>query len=376
MRWFWLLLLLCAICPAACAEETVGFALTTCSTGSVSVMADSSTLGEPLAECDSGVWVATIAREGDWYQVETEDGKAGYIQAEYLNKISITYHLYGIVQNDSEREFLNLRAQPSYQANVLGTYYNGVPCIILSRENDGWYHVMVDGVEGYFREEYIREMTLPYGERVATIHSKSRYGVNMRTGPGFMYPASRLCIENSYVTVIQKGTDWWMISDAGAVGFIRSQALYDGILNPVFQDQSVTGATAIVNNPKATQVLNMREKPTRFSTVLGQFSNGTRFTLLQQGTQWCRVSDNDGHTGWCMTQFLTLQGAPDVPTKKVIHEEKTYVNLRAAPSSVAGAILTQVPHGAEVTVLIPDLEEWTMVDYEGMTGYMYSTFLK
>jgi uncharacterized protein YgiM (DUF1202 family) len=167
-----------------------------------------------------------------------------------------------------------------------------------------------------------------------------------------------------------------MVSDEGNVGFIRSDLLIEGIVNPVFQDESVTGATAIVNNPKATQVLNMREKPTRFSNSLAQYSNGTVFTLLQQGMEWCRVSDNHGNTGWCMTQYLTLKGASSVPTKTVEHPDQTFVNLRVGPSTVAGAVIDQVPHGSVVTVLIPDLDGWTYVEYEGQAGYMLSVFLK
>lgn len=370
-----LILLLLCICPASFADETGAFALTSGPEGAVLREAAGSN-GNEIASYAPGVWVRLLSEEGDWVQVQTQESAVGFMEKTNIETVYVSYELYGFVQNPNDNEFLNLRESPSLQAKILGTYYNGVPCLILSHSSEGWYHVRVDGTEGYFREEYIQEKLAPYGEKTATVNSSGQRGTNMRSGPGYQYPATRLCAENSYLTVIRQGVDWWMVSDAGNVGFVRSGSLLEGIVNPVFQDEAVTGAIAIVNNPKATQVLNMREKPTRFSESLAQYSNGAVFTLLQQGTEWSRVSDNHGTTGWCMTEFLVLKGAASVPTKRVEHPEGTFVNLRVGPSTVAGAVIAQVPHGSEVTVLIPDSDGWTVVEYEGQSGYMLSTFLK
>ena len=43
---------------------------------------------------------------------------------------------------------------------------------------------------------------------------------------------------------------------------------------------------------------------------------------------------------------------------------------------MASAIIEQVPHGSTVVVVIPDVDGWTMVEYEGRTGYMSSAFLR
>ena len=378
-RWedlqFILILLLLCLCPASMAEETGQYALTASGIEETVLMEQADLSGRRLAVYTPETWVHVLSTQDDWAYVQMQDGIRGYILRSSLENVNVTYRLYGIVRNPREREFLNLREEPDLNAGILGTYYNGVPCLILSHDQDGWYRVRIHGTEGYFREEFIEEKTLPYGDEIATVTPRNRNGVNMRSGPGYIYPATRLCAENSYLTVIRKGNDWWMVSDMGNLGFIHSSLLLDGVLNPVFQDEEVTGATAVVTNPKATQVLNMREKPTRFSESLAQFSNGTVFTLLQQGTQWCRVSDGKGKTGWCMTEYLTLHGAADTPTKKVIHPDESYVNLRAGPSTIASAIIDQVPHGSTVTVVIPDVEGWTMVEYEGLTGYMSTSFL-
>lgn len=373
-----LILLLLCLCPASMAEGNGNgqFALTVDGGEEAVLMEEAEVSGRQIAVYAPGTWVCVLSTQDEWAYVQSQDGAVGFMEKSALENVHISYRLYGVVHNPSDREFLNLREEPSREAAILGTYYNGVPCLILSHDQDGWCRVRVHGTEGYFREEFIEEKTLPFGEEIATVTPRNRNGVNMRSGPGYIFPASRLCPENSYLTVIEKGNDWWMVSDNGNIGFIHSSLLQEGVVNPVFQDEEVTGATAIVSNPRATQVLNMREKPTRFSESIAQYSNGTVFTLLQQGTQWCRVSDGVGKTGWCMTEYLTLKGAAELPTKKVTHPEESYVNLRVGPSTMASAIIEQVPHGSTVLVVIPDVDGWTMVEYEGRTGYMSSAFLR
>ena len=323
-------------------------------------------------------WVQVLETAGSYVRVKVPGGKTGFLPEQQVRSVSAVQGSMGRVANPSLREFLNLRQEPSYEAEVLGIYYNGTPCAVLGQSGNGWYHVMVDGTEGYFREEYVTVSTEPYGEEIVTVHAPGQNGVNMREGPGYVYPATRTCEAGAFLTLLSRGKDWWMVSDAGRTGFVRSSFLYDGVLNPLFQDDAVLGAYAVVNNPKATQVLNLRALPTRNSSSLKQFSNGTRLMLMQQGTEWCRVSDGEGNTGYCMTEFLQIMQGQEVPYKTVRHPDETYVNLRSLPSMTGSLVLCEVAHGEKVSVMIPDVDGWTKVYYEplGMSGYMASMFLE
>lgn len=61
-----------------------------------------------------------------------------------------------LVTNSNGGAFLNFRAQPSYSAQVLGIFYNGVPLHVLSASN-GWYCVQINGQTGYVRGEYVAD---------------------------------------------------------------------------------------------------------------------------------------------------------------------------------------------------------------------------
>lgn len=328
-----------------------------------------------------GSWMVISGESGNWYYVTAPDGKTGYMSKNYVAVEEPQYATVGVVSNPKSTSYLNLRKAPSYSAQVKGTYYNGVPCTLLS-QSGGWYSVRVDGVEGYFRQEYITQQYWPYSDEVATIVTPNNTGLNLRTGPGTSYPSLAQYRGGSYVMVLQKGKDWWKVSVQGQVGYMSTDFLKDGVVAPGKNAStgstttSTSSAYAVVTNPRATQVLNLRESASTSSRVLGQFANGTRVTVLTQGTQWCKVRTGADVVGYMQTRYLTLYNLPGTPVMTVNHPQRTFVNLRSAPDITSGAVLRRVPHGAEVTVVAPGNDGWIKAEYDGVTGYIVSYFLK
>lgn len=332
-----------------------------------------------LGQYNAGDWMTISGSSGNWYYVSTPDGKTGYVSKNYVQVEEPSWRTIGVVANQKETAYLNLRAAPSYGATVVDYYYNGVPCVLLSQSN-GWYHVRVDGVDGYFREEYIATATWAASEQVATIVTPNNTGLNLRVGPGTDYDSVGLYNGGQYVLVLQEGNDWWKVSIDGKVGFMMADFLEKGIRKPYATTTTTTTATegvgvAVVANPKTTQVLNLRQQANTTSKVLGQYRNGVRLTVLAYGTEWCHVQDSSGKTGYMMTQYLTFDSLTASATATVNHPQKTYVNLRSAPSVTTGAVLTTIPHGAAVTVMAPSSNGWVKVAYGGYNGYVVASFL-
>ena len=354
------------------AEEKAGYAVVR-ETGAILMQA---TADQEIAHLSPGLWVEILESFDETCLVHTQENGIGYIRTTELHEPDISLHTVGVVTNPDEKEYLNLRAEPSLNAEVLNIYYNGVPCIVDGKQDEEWYQVNVGGNRGYFKAEFLTLHLWPCSTHVVTVHTQSQTGVNLRSGPGYEYPALKMCDAEAYLMVLQTGNEWWMVADGDQVGFIRSAFLYDGILNPFFQDENITGAIAIVSNPDDTQVLNMRAMPTKASESLRQYVNGTRFILLAQGTEWCRVTDGEGNVGFCMTDFLRIVNGQDIPMKRVVHPDGSYVNLRSAPSVVGSRILCEVSDGEMVEIVVPDVNGWAIIRYGNLTGYMSSLFLE
>lgn len=366
------------IAGAAHADGLLGYGVTYRS-DKVNLRRQPTQYSDLLGSYARGSWMTINGENGNWYYVTAPDGKTGYMSKNYVEITTDDYATVGLVTNSKPTAFLNLRERPSYSAKVLGIYYNGVPFMPLSYSN-GWYKVRVNDREGYFREEFVTQRYMAFSEEVATVVTPNKSGVNLRTGPGMGYPSIKRYPGGTYVMVLQKGLDWWRISVDGCVGYMSTSFLQEGVLDPASSvgdggQDAVANGYAVVTNLRQSQLLNLRESPTTTSRVLGQYANGTRVTVLFQGLQWCKVMSASNVVGYMMTDYLTLYKLPDVPRMKVNHPQKTFVNLRAAPSMTASRVLARVPHGASVIVLSPE-DGWIKVRYNGQTGYMVSYFLQ
>ena len=107
-----------SLCVAALAEE-YGVVV---NTDSLNLRSQGSSSSAWLGQYNRGTWVQIIGSQNNFYRVVTPDGKSGYMSKNY---ISITGGGYmtsrvALVTNQNGGAFLNFRAQPSYNAQVLG----------------------------------------------------------------------------------------------------------------------------------------------------------------------------------------------------------------------------------------------------------------
>lgn len=353
-------------------------------TDTLNLRAQGSSNSQWLGSYSRNTWMEIIGSQNNFYRVRTPDGKTGYMSKNYIDVSpdANDYVWMAVVTNQNGGAFLNFRAQPGYNAPVLGIFYNGVPLQVLSA-NNGWYCVEINGQVGYVRGEFIAD----WGYRnagssvVATIKTPNNTAINLRSGPGMNYPTLRQFPGDRYVSVLAKGRGWWCVSIDGYVGFMSSDFLTEGLCAARDIAAQGGGGTsgsgyAVVSNPRNTQALNLRMFASTGSQVLDKLYNGTRLWVDAQGTEWCAVTDQStGLSGYVMTRYITLKNLPQRPTKRVYHPSGTYVNLRSAANMSVNNVRTRVPSGQTVTVLIPG-PDWCKVQYNGITGYMLSYFLQ
>ena len=97
-----------------------------------------------LGAYNKGTWMTVRGYSNGFYQVETPDGRYGWMRQDYL---LVSADATGTIGYVSHAGYLNLRREASTSAKVLGKYDDGTPCVILDRAGD-WYYVSVGGQTG------------------------------------------------------------------------------------------------------------------------------------------------------------------------------------------------------------------------------------
>ena len=120
-------------------------------------------------------------------------------------------------------------------------------------------------------------------------------------------------------------------------------------------------------------MLRLREAPDFNAAVLGRYDTGTLVTAGEKTGDWYAVTLPDGLMGYMHAAYLVppkTQG----DTLRVVSDNGGAVNLRAA-ASLHADVMTAVPAGTQVTVLLRG-DTWSCITCPGgQTGYMMTRFL-
>lgn len=116
--------------------------------------------------------------------------------------------------------------------------------------------------------------------------------------------------------------------------------------------------------------LNLRETASLEARVLGQYWTGTWVEILEEGSEWCKVSVA-GKTGYMMKKYLSTGNTQN--TLYVRTNTGIGLNLRKGPG-MDQPIITSYPIGTAVTVLKKGAN-WHKVQVGDQVGYMSSRYL-
>ena len=266
---------------------------------------------------------------------------------------------------------LNLRETPSLTAKVLGQFPTGTLVEIIEM-GDEWHQVEVNGKEGFMMARFLNTGAT---EQTATVRTNTGIGLNLREEPGTDGAIITSVKNGATVTVLQKGADWCRVSVGSEEGFMSTKFLRFGSQS---SSSSTTGKKAVVNNPRETQVLNLRQSASLDAKVIDYYRNGVEVTILKAGSTWHKVQVEDGKIGYMMAKFLKVTGETGTlqpfQAKVINVNGGSYVNFRKAASLSAG-VIDRVDVGASVTV-IEHGTDWCKVVVDGVEGYMSTWFLK
>lgn len=263
---------------------------------------------------------------------------------------------------------LNLRAEASTSSGILGKYGWGTEVTVLGSHGD-WSYVEVGGQNGYMYTAYLGEEGAANAVRYVKTNTR---GLNLRNTPNGdilgSYP------RGTKVTVLSTDGNWSKVSVNGQTGYMFSQWLSSGKPTSSVSSGTSMSGSAVVNNPRDTQVLFLRSEPSTSGKSLGYYRNGTTVKLIEKLNGWYKVSV-DGKTGYMMAKFLTVNTNVATDSAVVFNPNgNSYVNFRKS-ASLSSSVLRTVPVGTTIKVLEKGVD-WTKTEIDGVTGYISTWFLK
>lgn len=270
---------------------------------------------------------------------------------------------------------LNLRESASLVSRVLAQYPTGT-LVEINEAGDEWCKVTVNGKTGYMMTKYLSRTNQSLS---ATVRTNTGIGLNLRESPSLSGKIITSVKNGSTVTVLQRGASWSRVKSGNTEAFAATQYLSFGASSPSTPStKPQSGKVAVVNNPGANQVLNLRAEASLNARVLGYYHNGVKVTILSAGTTWHQVQVEDGKIGYMMAKYLkeTSDTATVQPYEATLFNANggKIVNFRSGPS-LSAKIIKTLPVGTKVKV-VEYGRDWCKVEVDGTSGYISTWFMK
>ena len=133
--------------------------------------------------------------------------------------------------------------------------------------------------------------------------------------------------------------------------------------------------TAVVNNSKADDTLNLREGPSEAYTVLGKYPNGTTMEVLGTEGEWSHVRLGDGAEGYMFSGYLSfMEGLQRQEITWARRKQYGHEDIVGQPVYVYSHPMEDAPRRLMEQDVSMRIEEafgiWYKVAYENEPGYV------
>lgn len=361
-----------------------------------------------IGSVGNGAIVKVLSNDGTWCMIRFGE-LCGYVPTSSISisgtpaqneePVSQILGFATVTAND----FVNLRSDASMNSSVLGTAPTGAVLTVFSK-NGSWARVQYNALTAYANINYISGISQSYpsgsaissGSALAKIVSDEGV-VSMRQSPSTHAQTIAQLPVNTLVTILSDDGSWCEVRYQDVTGYVVADSIVYTNEVPETDSQpenqpettppetdaeepdeedSPSALTAIVTTEYGS--LNMRAEARAGSRILTTIPRGERIQVLAYGEEWSNVLYNS-YYGYVMTSFLTFESDMPSPPQAEGDIQATVVtpggilNLRSEPRS-GSMILDRIEPYETVTVHHRGTE-WCHVTYQGITGYVMTTFL-
>jgi len=280
--------------------------------------------------------------------------------------IGLAMFVFGAIQVSASNaevavDVLNVRAGAGTRYEVIGRLTRGDVIDVVSYEN-GWIQVK-----------------LPQIRLVGTINT---YNVNIRAGASTNTEILGRAQEGDVFHIYGVSGDFYRVAHNGGTAYIHGDFIDNAEIientRPGFvaaEFVSMRNFTGTVN----TNNVNIRERATTSSDVVGRAQNGTSVTVYGVSGEFYRIRHN-GLKAYIHSDFVNVTGVAAAVLSNPVANRYTHatvsvaagLNLRQAPST-SSAVLAGLSNNTAVR-LIESGPQWHRVEHNGKIGYISAEF--
>ena len=266
--------------------------------GHLNLRQQASLTAKVLGQFPTGTLVEIVKPGTEWHQVQV-NGQEGFMLARYLN--TGEKEIAATVRTNTGIG-LNLREEPRMSGAIITSFKPGAK-VTVTQKGSVWSRVKAGGHEGFMATKYLTfesSSTGTTGGKIAVVSNpKSTQVLNLRQTASLDAKVLDYYRNGVKVTILKAGETWHKVQvEDGKIGYMMAR-----YLKVTGETGSAASYTATTFNVNGGSYVNFRKQGSLKAEVISRIPVGTKVTVLEHGTDWCRV-EIDGVQGFMSTWFL------------------------------------------------------------------------
>ncbi|WP_202080178.1 SH3 domain-containing protein [Caldalkalibacillus salinus] len=249
-----------------------------------------------------------VQEQGEWVQIKLNDDDTGWVAKWLVHRHQAEADQATTVKRTAtiKATTLNVRAQPSTSANIIGTLNQGSEIEVLGA-NDGWYKIIYQNQEAWVAGDYVAEESENDQASSASGRDSTRVEVetsilNVRSNGSLEAAIIDQLSQGTIVEVIDEQNEWYHVQYDEHKGWIAKW------LTSQVSDQ-------VSNQPKVTILnhgTNLREGPSTDHKVVGRANQGDEFAVLETKGDWFQILLSDGSKAYVAGWIVSAKGIDNI----------------------------------------------------------------
>jgi len=274
--------------------------------------------------------LTVLKEKGDWIQVQTVNGKKGWIAGWLTAKKNST------ITTNQTAEILNnglrVRSGAGTTNKVLGTVQKGETYKVLQSKN-GWIQIDSPFGKGWISKDYatiIDSSTSSSGNGKGKNVTPTIIGtgkvtasvLNVRESASTNATIVGKLNKGATVSIISQSASWTNILFNGSSAWVSSQ----------YVDKSSNSSTEVNTTSKVkitASVLKVRSSNSLNASEVGKVTKNQTFSVLEEKNDWVKIEYTNGKTGWIAawyTEKVANSSNPQETTGSSSKQEVTILN--------------------------------------------------
>lgn len=320
-----------------------------------------------MMQVQKGKTFSIIKEEGDWYQIQLDGGKKGWVANWLVAKTSSSVKSSGIVTANN----LRVRSGPGTENKVLGSINQGDTVEILS-EDGSWVKVNTAFGKGWVSKDYIR---MKEGQAsTQKSGSISANSLNVRATPSLTSKVVGKLVKGAKVSIISEKNGWMEIAFNSQSAWISSEYVTVTAESKTPTKEAETKISGVAGTVTAT-TLQVRSKGSLNGKVIGTVSKGETYKMLEEANNWVKIELPSGKTGWVAGWYLdkALPNESKSSNGTVKNSRVTIkhdgTNIRTSPD-LNSKVLERANSGAEYPIVNIQKDWYEIQLQNGKSGYV------